>query len=287
MKTIFESLMEIEKDPEQRRKALAQLFAMYNRKDIKNWSDYSDEDLAAARAAVKIAGRKHDIGKQRRFTTGNFIDAMERGAMERQKSSGSLPAFTGKASTAKQMAEVVAAHTNGQYYYKFGRVWTSGIGQRTKDPEDHIQYKTEEDLESAWEWIQSKGKQIHFKENPRGSLITGIQIGRYLLQKATLVRGAFSSTPETTYLISVRTAKIANTAGRTKLDITDQQAAALRDIAQTKSNNVMGKLKAIMSLFQGEEDVKQIIDNSKKINPQDKAKLDAIIAGAGSFKEPQ
>jgi len=48
----------------------------------------------------------------------------------------------------------------------------------------------------------------------------------------------------------------------------------------------MEKIKMIMALFKGEEDMKQVIANSKKIAPQDKAKLDAIVAGAANFQEP-
>jgi exonuclease VII large subunit len=68
-------------------------------------------------------------------------------------------------------------------------------------------------------------------------------------------------------------------------DVTDQQAAALRDIAATKNKNSLELIKAMYDIFQGQQDVRRIIDNSKKIDPRDKAKLDSIIAGAGDFQE--
>jgi hypothetical protein len=49
----------------------------------------------------------------------------------------------------------------------------------------------------------------------------------------------------------------------------------------------MQMIQAMVNVLQGEDNIKQIIDNSKKITPQDKAKLDAIIAGAKNFEEPQ
>jgi hypothetical protein len=78
-----------------------------------------------------------------------------------------------------------------------------------------------------------------------------------------------------------------NQGTRSRVDISDQQAAALKDIADTKNANAMQMIQAMVNVLQGEDNIKQIIDNSKKITPQDKAKLDAIIAGAKNFKEPQ
>jgi hypothetical protein len=37
---------------------------------------------------------------------------------------------------------------------------------------------------------------------------------------------------------------------------------------------------AMMTVLKGEEDLKRVIDSSQKIDPRDKAKLDAIIASA-------
>ena len=70
------------------------------------------------------------------------------------------------------------------------------------------------------------------------------------------------------------------------VDITDQQAASLRDIAGTKSANAMAGIQAMVTMFKGEEALKQVIANSKKITPADKMKLDKIIAGAANFQEP-
>jgi len=82
----------------------------------------------------------------------------------------------------------------------------------------------------------------------------------------------------------VRLAASINQGVRTKADITDQQAAALKDIAATKNANAMTGIQAIMSILQGEADIKRVIDNSRKIDPRDKAKLDAIIAAAGKAR---
>ena len=188
-----------------------------------------------------------------------------------------MPEFTGKASTTELLAKIIAEYTNGKYASKWGRVWTTGFGQRTKDPEDHIKYQTEEDFESAWNWIKSKGKEVHFKESPRSELKTAVKIGKFLLQRAVTVYRPFSDDSETEYLISVRTANIVNKAGRIKQDITDEQAAALRDIANIKTDNQLKKIKEILNLLKNEKDIKNTINNSEKINLDDKNKLNNII----------
>ena len=258
--------------------ALEKLKLIYNNPEKKSWDEYTDEDLKTVRNIVKIIGRKHSIGGYgKRITSGQFLDILEKTILQKQKKSGNLPEFTGKVSTVKLLAEIIAEYTNGKYVSKWGRVWTTGFGQRTKDPEDHIKYQTEEDFELAWNWIKSKGKEIHYKESPRSELRTGVKIGKFLLQREVTVHRPFSDDSEIEYLISVRTANIINNAGRVKQDITDEQAAVLRDIANTKTDSQMKKIKKILNLLKNEKNIKNTINNSEKINLDDKNVLNNII----------
>jgi hypothetical protein len=202
---------------------------------------------------------------------------------EAQIQSGTMPEFQGRANTAADMARQIAQQTRGRYDYNFPRTWTTGYGQRYRDPQDYIVYPDEQSYEDAWQWIQGKGQKVHYYDNFK-HLNTAIKIGRYIVEPASFTRGAFSDTPETTHRMSVRLAASINQGVRTKADITDQQAAALKDIAATKNANAMTGIQAIMSILQGEADIKRVIDNSRKIDPRDKAKLDAIIAAAGKAR---
>jgi len=232
---------------------------------------------------VKNIGRKYSIGgygyNKKRITSGQFLDILEKTILQKQKKSGNLPEFSefvSKVSTVKLLAEIIAEYTNGKYVSKWGRVWTTGFGQRTKDPEDYIKYQTEEDFESAWNWIKSKGREIHFKESRESELSTGVKIGKFLLQREVTVHRLFSNDSEIEYLISVRTADIVNEAGRVKQDITDEQAAVLRDIAHRKAYGQLRKIKKILNLLKN-KDIKNTINNSEKINLDDKKVLNDII----------
>jgi hypothetical protein len=251
------------------------------------WAAVSDEDFKQIKLLVNTSGRATEVrGEDRKHygSAGSVVDRIAQAKLDSSKKSGALPAFRSVSPTAESMARQIAAHTNGYYHWKNPNVWTRVDGTRYKDPADYVEYNSEEDYEDAMGWLDGKGKKIHYK-NQYGDLVTAIQIGRYLISPATTVRGVFSKDPETIYQVSVRTTGALGNL-RVKQDITDQQAAALQDIANTKSANVMDSFRKLMSWFKSEQALKAVIDNTKKITPADKAKLDAIIAGAKNFKEP-
>lgn len=253
----------------------------------KTWSQISDEDFKAIRDLVKITGRAEIVrggpDYKRYGKAGSVLDRIAQARLEARARSGTLPKFTGRASTASDMSKQLALYTNGYYRWKNPTVWTTGYGIRYKDPADYVEYNSKEDYESAMDWFKTNGKQVHYRDETK-NLQTAIQIGRYLIEPATTTRGPFSKNPETTYQVSVRTTGALGNL-RVKQDITDQQAAALKDIARTRNDNSMNAIRMMLSVLQGEQDLKAVIDNSKKITPADKAKLDAIIAGAKDFKE--
>jgi len=189
-----------------------------------------------------------------------------------------------KPSKAGDMAKQIAQSTNGIYSRQYGRTHTDGYGRRSKDPNDYVRYQDKDSYDDAMNWLETKGKKIYYR-NRDNQLRTAIQIGRFIVEPRIVTQGPFSDNPITTYSVSVRSAKAIGSGGRTIADITDQQAAALHDIAISREETAMQKLQAMMNVFKGEEDLKNIIDRSKKIRPDDKAKLDAIIAGAKNFKD--
>lgn len=238
---------------------------------------------------VNITGRAMTVYGGREYqklgTAGKLLDKVIYEYKLNQMRSGQMPQFTTAAGSAYDMARQIAMQTNGDTRQKYARVWTTGYGQRYKDPSDFIEYKTEEDYDSAWDWVQSKGKKVYYYDHFK-HLNTAIKIGKYIIEPASFTRGVFSGNPETTHQLSVRTAAVINQAVRRQADISDQQAMALKDIASTKNANAIEGLKLLMNVLKGEEDIKSVINNSKKLDPRDKAKLDQIIAGAKDFKEP-
>ena len=232
---------------------------------------------------VAITGRSQDI---RYFgSAGELIDKLTDVYRQSQIRSGQMPQFTGRAAAARDMARQIANQTRGTYRYFKPQTWTTRFGQRYRDPADYVVYPDQQSYDDALEWIENKGKKVRYRDNS-GGLTDATQIGSYIIEPSTFTQDAFSDTPQTTHRISVRLAKTINQGGRQQVDITDQQAAALQDIASTKSQNAIQSIQLILKVLQGEQDIKQIIDNSKKITPQDKAKLDAIITGAKNFQEP-
>jgi hypothetical protein len=251
------------------------------------WAEFTPEEYAKVLALSKITGRRHKMSWRTKIEgtpVGTVLELMSRYIQRNQRDSGQMPEFSGRASTTSEMANQIAVQTNGTYKREMGRVWTDGLGRRNKDPSDFIEYDTEQDKASAMEWLESKGKKIHWKER-NGSVQSGTQIGKYVIENADTTMGYFSDNPVTTYKLSVRLATTMNSGVRQRQDITDQQAASLKDIANTKNNNAMQMIRAVMDMVQGEQEIKKIIDQSKKINPADKTKLDKIIAGAGDFKD--
>jgi hypothetical protein len=283
-----EFIQEKSQDYGERYRALAEIEKIRNDPAIKNWDQFTPEHYRRVVELSKITGRAMRMSSTSTVsssTVGWFIDRMKEAILDKQRKTGKLPDFTGRANTARDMAKQLAVYTNGRYEARLARTWTTGYGQRSKDPSDFVVYTDEQSLNDALAWAESKGKKVHYREG--SSVRTAIQIGRYVIQPATSIRGVFSDNPETTYAVSVRSASALNQGTRSRVDISDQQAAALKDIADTKNANAMQMIQAMVNVLQGEQDIKQIIDRSQKITPQDKAKLDAIIAGAKNFKEPQ
>ena len=278
---IDEVLQEKSQDANERWKAMAEIEKIRFSPKIKNWDEYTPEMYKRVVDLTKITGRA--MRMRNNSTVGEFIDRMKEEMLDQQMKSGSLPDFTGRASTAKDMAKQVAVHTNGDYESRYARTWTNGLGQRSRDASDFVVYSDQQSFDDAMAWAESKGKKVHFKVG--SSLRSAIQVGRYVIQPATTVRGAFGDDPQTSYAVSVRSAAALDQGVRKKADITDQQATALKDIADTKNANAMEMIKAVMDMVQGEQEIKKIIDQSKKINPADKAKLDKIIAGSANFRD--
>jgi hypothetical protein len=247
------------------------------------------DDIKKMAALAKITGRASTVWLDGPNIRGNrsvgyMLDDMVDRYRELQIQSGQMPEFTGRAPTAGDMALQIAQQTRGQARYQRGRTWTTGRGSRYRDPEFFVEYPDESALDDAWQWLESRGKKVYYKDSFQ-YVVTAIKIGRYVVEPASFTQGPFSGSPETTHRISIRSAASINQGVRTQVDITDQQAAALSDIAATKNATAMASIQAIMSVLQGEEDIKRVIDNSRKIDPRDKAKLDAIIAGAGNFRK--
>lgn len=281
---ISEIITEASKDWNERVRAERELRAMLKGRA---WTSFSADEIKQAKKLVSIMGRRYQIYLDRWNTTAGIIfDKMVQGYREGQAGSGQMPEFTGRATTAKDMANQIAIQTGGRYEYKYPRTWTTGYGDRYKDPSDHIRYSDKNAYDDAWAWLESKGKKVYYHDNAK-VLNTAIQIGRYIAEPASITRGPFSDNPQTEYLISIRTAKVINQAVRTQADLTDQQAAALKDIAATKNASSMNLIKSLLAVMQGQQDVKQVIAKSQKLDPRDKAKLDSIIAGAQNFKEPE
>jgi len=289
-KQIGESqVYEVSKDFAERNRASQQIAKILDSSKGTQWDDYTPEQLKQIQQLAKITGRTFDVSSSVKLGSimkvGRIVDLMSKYVGMKQRDSGEMPEFTGRAATAKDMANQIALQTNGDAIWRHNTTWTDGrTGRRHRDPQDHVAYKDKQSYDDAWQWIESKGKKVHYKNN-FNDLKTAIQIGSYIVEPSTRTRAAFSDKPTTEYSVSVRSVKAIGQPTRTKQDITDQQAAAIRDIANTRGENAMKMIQALIDVLDGEKDVKQVIDQSKKINPADKAKLDKIIAGAGNFKE--
>ncbi len=253
------------------------------------WEDHSIDDINEMKKLVKIIGRAtviYDRDNYRKLgTAGGMLDLMTHYYNQKQLRSGTLPQFDSAVASSQYFARQIAMHTNGTYNHRYARVWTTSHGQRYKDPSDYVEYNSKDDLNSAWQWIESKGKKVYYYDHFK-HLNEAVKIGKFIVEPASYTMRAFSDSPETVHAVSVRTAAVINKSVRRQVDISDQQANALKDIAATKNKNALEGIKLIMSILQGEQDVKSVIDNSKKLDSNVKAKLDAIIAGAANFKEP-
>lgn len=245
--------------------------------------------VAQAKAAIKISGRafgSYNYGGN----SGYMFDWIMQKANEIAHASGQFQLPTTGASIssfAKQVALFFKSY-GARYTTKFGRVWMCSNGTKHKDAENFIVFDKEEDRDAAWEELGKKGKRIYISDalSPK-SPQEYLQFGKILVSCSSSAAGYFGNKPEWEYKLAFQSSAIAKNDYYCVNDITDQQAATLRDIAATRNDNALAGIKAIMAVLKGEEEVKKVIANSQKINPNDKAKLDAIIAGAANFKEPQ
>ncbi|CAB4130287.1 hypothetical protein UFOVP116_363 [uncultured Caudovirales phage] len=256
---------------------------------------WTDDDLVRFNQLIKITGR-NKRSWVRHAKLGEMLDVVTRQLRTLNAKNGKLAAFTGQASTAKDLAHQIALHTNGEYNYRRPRTWTNGYGQKSRDPSDFVKYADSAAFDDAMEWIQSKAKAVHFKDHGSSANVrTGYKIGKFLISAAISTVGPFSDNPQTNHAISVRSVNALTSGTRVVQDITDQQAAAIADIAATKNQNSMESIAAMLAILKGRDELqgiadrskkdvlKNIIDNSKKIDMRDKAKIDAIINGNGSI----
>lgn len=271
------------------RKELAKIFVdvYYNNLQV------TPELLKQVKNNIAVVGRRGEIpytgpkGNYSRVTVRNLASIIMDKYYEQSKKSGKLPAFVANLPTAKDMASQIAAHTNGSYTWRNPTTWTTGYGQRYRDPEDHIRYKTEEDYEDAWEFLSNLGTKVYYRDSFK-SLRTAIKIGKFIVEQASTVMGVFGDDPVTTHMLSVRTAGVINKAVRTQVAISDQEANTLKDIAATKSKDNMEAIKLMISWMKSKNDVEaalKAVADSSKLDANVKATIDKIVAGAKDFKE--
>lgn len=270
--------------------AAEELASMYLAVD----DELTPELMKKAKKLAAVSGKNNiiyyndpeDKDNKYKFRVGDLLQRLYSRYLSQSKKSGKLPPFSASGLTTKSFAETISAHTNGEYDFIHSPAWVTGLGQRHRDPEDHIVYRTDEDLESAWEFLQSKGKKVYFREG--SILITAIKIGKFIVEKASVTKGVFTDSPSTTYMLSVRSASVINKAHRVQVEISDQEAHRLTDIAATKNKNSMKAIKMMLQWLQSKEDADaalKAITDSPKIDPKVKSILDDIVAGAKNFKE--
>jgi len=243
-----------------------------------------------AKQLAAIAGRANKNWTSRwsaGYTADQIIAELERMHL----ASGQALAFpTGSGQTAKAFKDSLARYfqaLNATPRSFYSKRWTMGRGGSHKDPEFGVEFNTQEERDEAWEHIESHGQKMYLR-NPynRDSPNEYIKLGKFLLSQGGRTRNVFGDNPSSEYFIYIQTMGMTKNPITSVVDITDQQAASLRDIAGTKSANAMTGIKAMIDIFKGEEELKKVIANSKKIDPRDKMKLDQIIAGAANFREP-
>lgn len=285
-----EFITEVSNDWDQRREAWRQLNILYSAV-LDDETKFDSAQLPAAiqqaKKLVSTCGRA--FKPYQNFSAGYMFDRMVQQANKISHQAGTL-ALPTAAANISAFANQVATYFSSlgaTYRHKTGTVWMCSNGTKHRDPENYVAFKNEEDRELAWDELSKKGKRLYIAGAvTRNSPTEYLQFGKVLISRDSVTYGAFSSNPESHYGLAFQSAAIVKNDYYHVHDITDQQAAALQDIAATKNANAMAGIKAIMAVLKGEQDVKKVLDNSAKITPQDKAKLDAIIAGAANFKEP-
>jgi len=284
---------------EERRKAAKDLYNLYMELQDGKLTDLI-QVIKQAKELLKISGRRG--GFRRYWTTrqgleghqdveaGLVFDAIKKYINQRTVSSGQAIPFPKGSETAKAFIDQLALHfkafNSEVKYFPSARTWTMSGGGRVSDPKLALQFSNLEDRDNAWEEISKYGKKVYIKGAFRNDAPElHIKIGKFVLIPGQSSTSLFGNEPSSEFYIYVQSSGIMKNPLTPRVDITDQQAASLQDIAATKSANALAGIKAIMAVLQGQNDVKRIISQSQKIAPQDKAKLDAIISGAKNFKD--
>jgi hypothetical protein len=177
--------------------------------DRKQLTDYTPEEISQLQKLAKILGRARKIigGKFTGMSIGQVLDKLEDNSRLKQRDGGKMPDFTGRATTTADMGKQIALHTNGNYYTSQGKTWTSGrTGQRIRDANDYIKYNDKKSLDDAWAWVQSKGKQVNYRDN-FNQLQTAVQIGSFIVEPNTVTRDVSGGNPDTEHGLSVRSVK--------------------------------------------------------------------------------
>jgi len=187
-------------------------------------------------------------------------------------------------------ANGIASYYGGKYVWRNPTKWMRSSGGSRVDPSDTVQFSNVQDRDAAWEDLKTRGKKVYIQDRHMDHAPhMYLQFGSILVEKKTGTRpGAFGDKPEWVYELLFQTTSILRNYLRIKHDITDQEAATLRDIADTKTKNTIEKLKNILQILREPERdpaLQKIID-STKIDPKTKDTLANIIAGAKDFKEP-
>ena len=177
--------------------------------DRKQLTDYTPEEISQLQKLAKILGRARKIigGKFTGMSIGQVLDKLEDNSRLKQRDGGKMPDFTGRATTTADMGKQIALHTNGNFYTSQGKTWTSGrTGQQHRDPNDYIKYNDKKSLDDAWAWVQSKGKQVNYRDN-FNQLQTAVQIGSFIVEPNTVTRDVSGGNPDTEHGLSVRSVK--------------------------------------------------------------------------------
>lgn len=257
----------------------------FKKEKIEPIEDSEIEDmLSKAKALLKISGRNaRSGGFGNGFSAGYLYDTLTIDLKQRLEKKTGKKSFPNSSST-KGFAKELASYFGAMHQSKIPRKWTNSLGGSYVDPSEFAMFATEEARDAAFNELQEKGKRIYVKDSPSDAPRTYVKIGNLLITPSTSVYGVFSKSPTSEFGLSVQTTKILKNSLRSTEEITDQQAASLQDIASTQNANAMEKIKMVLALFKGENEVADIINNSKKVTAQDKKKLDKIIKDAQNVK---
>jgi len=280
---------------DQRRKATDELEQLWNKE--KDWTKYTNDDVKRARELVKIAGRKaRVILSNYPYSAGHLLDVMIRYFQKGQQKKGVTAAFDPKVSTLRAMADQIALHTNGEATAKYGRTFTAGP-YAFKDPSQYVEYKDKDAFDDAVEWIQQRSKPVYYREKAYSQLLTAYKIGKFLISDGSAIRNVFSKNPQHYYALAIQSASTLRNRYYDVQDIIDQEAARIKDIADTKNATALEKVKLLIQVLNKKDtdsaladdldQVEALVKKASTLNAADKAKIQAIISSAKDFKEPK